>query len=184
LRVCEVPIGTQMARICRKPVSSAFYASDFPPLFKLGPSHSTSLRPQETSTFEEARSEGNNSSGATLQSEELTIDESHSGLLDHNTAIDHNRSASNRSNLASSVPRILDKTKTTETVSELPVDDHYRERSTGFPSSSQQNEFRRSLNRPIVEPLLAQEGHTGRLHRALCCTTRKHDGTIAYLSRS
>ena len=84
-----------MARIRRKSVSSAFYASDFPPLFNLGLSQSTSLRQPEISTFEEARLEENKSSDVDVQGEELTVDGSQSRLLDYNRASDHNRLGSN-----------------------------------------------------------------------------------------
>ena len=139
VRVCGVTLVAQMATIRRKPVSSAFYESDFPPLFTSVPIQSASSMHTETLNFEEARSEGNNFSESTLQSEEPTGNGSQSRPLDNHRDMDHHRSTSNDANLAALVPQIPDRANDADNVSEPPAGEYDPERLIQHHPFEQQN---------------------------------------------
>jgi Protein of unknown function (DUF3433) len=141
-----------MATIRRKPVSSAFYESDFPPLFRSGPTRSASSTQPETSTPVEARSESNNSSGPALQDEVLTGNESQYRLLDNDRATGHNRSSSCHSTLEASVSQITQNTNHIENVSKPPAGDHDHdpERLIQHRRSGQQNRSPESVSSGLL----------------------------------
>lgn len=120
-------VAAHMARIRRKPVSSAFYASDFPPIFAPDSPHPQMAERDGAPHSPHLRLEPNDSSDRTLyDGDPVTAgSESHVSLLDV-----YNRTISLEAGSQSPDPAVTESRTTYETsyiedVSDLPTDDNH-----------------------------------------------------------
>lgn len=111
-----------MARIRRKPVSSAFYAGEFPPVFRLASTRSPFLNQAAVRISQEAILEDSSYSESRVQDGQPAQDESHDRLLETASVTGHREVASNDSAAQSTY-----QTNYSGADSDLHVEDHYRE---------------------------------------------------------
>ncbi|ERF74794.1 hypothetical protein EPUS_03178 [Endocarpon pusillum Z07020] len=148
-------VTARMANIRRKPVSSAFYASDFPPIFAPDSPHPQTAERDGARLSHHLRLELNNSSDTTLYGGDPVTagSESHVSLLDV-----YNRTTSLEAGSQSPDPAITESRTTYEAsyiedVSELPTDDNHSGRDVQpakpRPQGSSDNYPTRQLWTPI-----------------------------------
>lgn len=109
-----------MARIKRKPVSSAFYADEFPTVFSLGPALPPSPKNSETFTSKGTSLRGNAPSDPPSRLDGSTLIESQTGLLNG-----HRHIQPNHPGIVASVLQSKAKENHIENVCELPGDSYY-----------------------------------------------------------
>ena len=148
-------VAAHMAKIRQKPVSSAFYASDFPPTFAPDSPHPQTAERDGAPLSHHLRLELNESSNTTLYGGEPVTagSESHVSLLDV-----YNRTSSLEAGSQSPDPAITESRTTYETsyiedVSGLPTDDNHSSRVVQLakprPQGSSDNYPTRQMWTPI-----------------------------------
>ena len=141
-RCADRGVTVQMAKIRRKPVSSAFYANDFPPIFTPDLMHSQHAESPRSPVSYDLTSESNDSSDTTLHTGERMTNRrgSYTHLLVRYNTTTYYKDGSASSDRVIVKPRSSCQTRSSGDVSDLPTDDSHSSRVAQLVKSGSRKE--------------------------------------------